>query len=197
MFFKIFFIPMFLFAKEPVKTHDSAQKLLQSMILTYNQAKYMKCSFNKLSKSMLLSTVEKTKGTLEYSKKKIRLEMTGENKSIFIKGHEKFWHISGKNVTTGNVKDAVPNIFDSIFSNTTIWSKLGVKYISVSKKKAKIKIDPKGKFPNILEIVMKINLKKRTLIQLNYTDDVNNSVEISFKNIRFFSKERPERFIYK
>ncbi len=196
MLFKIFFILTLSFAKGPVKTHDSAQKVLESMTLTYSQVEYMKSNFNKLSKSMLLGTVEKTRGSLEYSKKKIRLEMVGENEGVFIKGHEKFWHISGKDVTTGSVKNAVPSIFDSIFSDVTIWSKLKVGYISFSKKTAKIKVNPKGKIPNILEIEMIINLKKRTLIQLNYTDNVNNFVEIFFKNIKFFSKARPKRFTY-
>ncbi len=167
------------------------------MTLTYSQVEYMKSSFNKISKSTLLGTKEKMKGKLEYSKGKFRMEMLGKKGSVFIKGEKFFWHISGKEVMTGNSKKAVPSIFDAIFSDTSIWSKLKTSYVSVPKKKAVIKVDPKGKVPNVTEMVLEIDLEKRILTKLSYVDDVNNSVEILFNGTRFFSKGKAHRFTYK
>ncbi len=197
MIYKLLLMSVYLFASGDVKTsHDSAQKVLENMTLTYSQVEYMKSDFTKVSKSMLLGTEEKVKGKLEYSKGKFRMEMLGQKGSVFIKGEESFWHINGKEVMTGSSKKAVPSIFEAIFSDVSIWGKLKTSYVSVPSKVAVIKVDPKGKVPNVSEMVLEINLEKRTLTKLNYIDDVNNSVDITFKKIRFFSKSKPKRFKY-
>lgn len=200
MIYKLFFIMIFLCSgvlASDTKKHESAQKVLEKMTLTYSQVEYMKSNFLKISKSTLLGTSEKTKGALEYSKNKYRLEMLEKHKTLFIKGLKNFWYINGNDVMTGNVSKAVPSIFEAVFSDPKIWSRLGTTYISVPAKIAVIKVDPKGKVPNITEMTLTIDIKKMTLKQINYIDDVNNSVDITFKNIRFFSKPKPKRFLYK
>ena len=176
---------------------ETAQSVLEYMTLTYAHVEYMKSSFSKKSTSTLLGSTEKTSGDLEYAKGKFRLEMKGKTRNIFIKGEKTFWHISDETVLRGDVSRAVPTVFEAIFSDPKIWSEMKTKFIKKEKRFVEIKVDTKGKVPNISEMTLEIDNIKKTLIKLSYTDDVNNAVEINFKNTRFFSKVKAKRFLYK
>ena len=85
-----------------------------------------------------------------------------------------------------------------IFSDPKVWKDLGTKHLNVPEKNiAHLEVDPKGKFPNVEKMQLKINTKKRTLLEMSYTDDIGNKTEIKFSNNRFFTKEKPHRFVYK
>jgi len=177
----------------------SAQKILEDMTLTYSQVAYMKTSFERKEISQLLGTQKSTKGDIEYSLKKIRVEFKKGSKAFFIRGDKEFWHVGEEGeVLTGSVEKAVPNIFVSIFSDPKVWKTLGTKHISVPENNvANIEVDPKGKFPNVEKMKLKINTKKRTLLSMSYVDDIGNSTEIDFSRTRFFNNAKPERFVYK
>lgn len=183
----------------PKVAEPPAQKVLEAMTLTYSQVEYMKAEFEKTETSQILGEVTKTKGDMEYSKQKIRVEFKGKFKDLFIRGDKNFWHVgTDGEVLTGAVGKSIPNIFVSIFSDPKVWSRLKSKYTSVPKKNlVDIEVDPKGQFPGIKVMHLKINKKKMTLLNLKYTDDVENQVEINFKNNRFFDKARKGRFFYK
>ncbi len=200
LLFRILFLATFLFplaGNAGAEDFESAQKVLEMMTLTYSQVDYMKSNFKKTSRSTLLGIEEKAKGSLEYSKNKYRLETFGKEGTLFIKGQKEFWYVSGHEVMTGLSGKAVPSVFDAIFSDPKIWSKFKSSYVSVPDDLAVVKVDTAGKMPNIVEMTLTIDLKKRTLKKMNYIDDVNNSVDIDFKSTRFFSKPRPKRFRYK
>lgn len=178
---------------------QSAQQVLENMTLTYSQVAYMKNSFERKETSQLLGTEKQTKGEIEYSLKKIRVEFKKGSKALFIRGDKNFWHVGEEGeVLVGSVEKAVPNIFVSIFSDPKIWKSLGTKYLNVPEDDiANIEVDPKGKFPNVEKMKLEINTKKRTLLKMFYVDDIGNETEIKFSKNRFFSKSKPERFLYK
>jgi len=194
----LLFLSLFSLQNTSATDVQSAQKILEDMTLTYSQVAYMKNSFERKEVSQLLGTEKKTKGDIEYSKKKIRVEFKKGSKALFIKGDKKFWHADGEgNVLTGMVSKSVPNIFVSIFSDPSIWKGLGTKHLDVPKRNiAHLEVDPKGKFPSIDKMKLKIDTKKRTLLELFYVDDIGNSTEVTFRNNRFFPKEKPGRFVY-
>lgn len=190
-FILVYFFPSYAKVKE-------AHQVLEEMSNTYSQVNYMKSDFVKNEKSQLLGTSEKSKGKLEYSRKKVRLEFNGSKKGLLIKGEKKFWQVGEDGaVLVGEVSKSMPNIFEALFSEPKIWKSLDVKYIDVPKDLAYIKVDTKGKIPHVQQMKLKIDLAKRTLEELTYTDDINNEVKIKFKRIRFFDSARPERFVYK
>jgi len=197
--FSLLFINLFFSVSASAADVQSAQKILENMTLTYSQVAYMKNSFERKEISQLLGTEKKTKGDIEYSRKKIRVEFKKGSKALFIKGDKEFWHIDGEgNVLTGLVSRSVPNIFVSIFSDPKVWKDLGTKHLNVPKKNiAHLEVDPKGKFPSIDKMTMRIDMKKRTLLELFYVDDIGNSTAVKFRNNRFFPKEKPGRFVYK
>jgi len=177
---------------------QSAQKILEDMTLTYSQVNYMKNSFERVETSQLLGTKKKTKGNIEYSKKKIRVEFKKGSKDLFIRGEKYFWHVGEDgDVLMGSVERAVPNVFVSIFTDPGVWKGLGTKHLNVPEKNiAHLEVDPKGQFPSIEKMKLKINTKKRTLLEVSYTDDIGNQTDIKFNNNRFFPKSKPNRFQY-
>lgn len=178
-------------------TNAEAKKILEEMTLIYSQVQYMKANFKKTSESSLLGTKEKTKGKLEYSQKKFRLDVTSDPKSTFIKGSKSYWLINGDDVTTGDAGSAVPSVFESIFSDVSVWSKLNTKVVEQKKDVAQIEVGTNNEVPNVSKMTLYIDTSKKTLLRLTYTDDVNNVVDISLSSTRFFNDARPERFTYK
>lgn len=178
------------------KSPETARSVLEYMTLTYAHVEYMKSTFSKKSTSTLLGNTEKTSGELEYAKGKFRLEMKEKIRNIFIKGEKSFWHISDKTVLKGDASKAVPTVFEAIFSDPKIWSAMKTEFIKKGKRFVEIKVDTNDKVPNIKEMKLKIDNIKKTLINISYTDDVNNSVEINFKNTRFFKNAKTNRFTY-
>jgi len=196
---KFFFFFTFLFSFDVYANQISSQKLLENMTRTYSRVAYMKSKFEKTETSQLLGDVTKTKGDIEYSKGKIRIDFKGKFKDLFIRGEESFWHVSSEGeVLTGSVKKAIPNIFVSIFSDPKVWSDLKSSYVGKPKKNiAHIQVIPNGKIPGIKVMSFQINQKLRALIKLDYVDDVENKVTINFKNNKFYPKAKKGRFFYK
>jgi outer membrane lipoprotein-sorting protein len=196
---KFFFCFTFLLSLDVHAEQISSKKLLEDMTRTYSQVIYMKSKFEKTETSQLLGDVTKTKGDIEYSKGKIRIDFKGKFKDLFIRGDKYFWHVSSEGeVLTGSVTKSIPNIFVSIFSDPKVWSELKSSYIGKPKKNiAHIEVSPKGKIPGIKKMNFQINQKLRTLVKLDYVDDVENKVTINFKSNKFYPEVKKDRFFYK
>lgn len=189
----ILFTTFFLFAK----TSETAQQVLENMTLTYSQVNYMKSNFEQIEKSQLLGTEQKSKGKLEYSKGKIRLDFDDKEKGLLIKGDKKVWQVAQDgSVVVMDKSKALPSIFDAVFTDVKVWKKMKSKFTKKSGKYALIEVDTLQQVPNIKNLNLKIDQNKRTIEQMTYVDDLNNEITINFKNVRFFNTARNERFVY-
>lgn len=189
-----FFISFFIYAED----QKSAQKVLENMTLTYSQVNYMKSNFEQIEKSKLLGTEQKSKGKLEYSKGKIRLDFEDKEKGLMIKGDKKVWQVSGDGtVVVMDKSKAIPSIFDAVFTDVKVWKKLKSKFIGKPGKYAVVSVDTDGKVSNIKNLELKIDQNKRTIEKMTYVDDLDNEVTILFKSVRFFNTAKDDRFVYK
>lgn len=177
---------------------ESAQSLLERMTTIYSQVVFMKADYEKVEKSSLLGTQDKSSGDLEYSKTLFRVEQKKPSKNLFIKGEKKFWNVSSdQKVVEGDVNKSIPSLFELMFSDPKVWKNFKVSYAGVPKKFAEVKVDLKNKIPKMKDLLLIVNLKKRTFSEVFYKDDLDNEVKIKFSNYRFYGRAPKGRFIYK
>jgi len=181
-----------------VSSARTSQDILTEMTTTYSKVEYMKTEYEKLELSELLGDTQKTKGVIEYSKGRIRIEETSEAKNIFIKNKKHFWHLQSENqVLTGSVENAVPTIFELMFADPKVWNELKSNIVGQTGDDVEIKILVNGKIPNVKSLNVTLNTKKRRFESLSFTDDIGNKTQMDFTNTRFFRTAPEERFNYK
>jgi len=189
-----------LFGFSAEKTDLLSRSILKDMTLTYSQVEYMKSDYKKEQTSTLLGEMEESKGVLEYSKGRIRVEEKNKSKdrNVFIKNKKIFWHLQPDNqVLSGPVDKAIPSIFELMFSDPSVWDNLGSKVLSQKKDIAKIKVFMGKDQPNYSNFILTINTGKRRFENISFEDEVGNKTDITFKNTSFFRKAKNERFSYK
>ncbi len=194
------FSGFFTYAKSVEKKEQKIDltQMMKDMTLTYSEVEYMTASVIKLQESLILGTKDKTKASLHYSKGKTRLEFDTKPKSTLIMGDEFFWQIVGNEVTTGRIdQKTFPNIFLDIFSKPSVWDDIKLKLQSEVGQKITVSVETKDKFSGISELYITIDKKKKTILNLKYIDDVQNSVAFDFKRIRFKKKSPKGQFSYK
>ena len=176
----------------------TSQDILKDMTLTYSNVEYMKTDYEKTEISELLGDSKKTKGELEYSKGRIRIEEDSKTKNIFIKNKKNFWHLQDDNqVLTGSTKSAVPTIFELMFEDPKVWDDLASNIVGKSGNKVDLKITVNGKIPNVKILNVTVNTVKRRFEQLSFVDDIGNQTNVNFKKTRFFRSAPDDRFTYK
>lgn len=175
----------------------TSQDILKDMTLTYSNVEYMKTDYEKSEVSELLGDTKKTKGQIEYSKGRIRIEEDSKAKNIFIKNKKKFWHLQEKNqVLTGSTKSAVPTVFELMFEDPKVWDDLASNIVGKNGDEVDLKITVDGKIPNIKILNVTVNTVKRRFEKISFTDDIGNQTSLNFKKTRFFRKAPDERFTY-
>jgi len=168
------------------------------MTLTYSKVEYMKTQYKKEQVSELLGEMESSKGTVEYSRGRIRVEeKKNKERNIFIKNKKTFWHLQPDDqVLTGPVSKAVPSIFEMMFTDPTVWDDLESKVISRKGNVVKLEILMGKDRPNYSNFSITINTEKRRFEDISFEDEVGNKTDIKFKKTSFFRKAEEERFTY-
>jgi hypothetical protein len=192
----IFSLALFSYTAE--KKTDLSKVILKDMTLTYSKVEYMKSQYEKEQTSELLGEMDNSKGTVEFSRGRIRVEEKKNNeRNIFIKNKTKFWHLQPDNqVVTGPVSKAVPSIFEMMFSDPSVWDELESKTLKSKGDLVTIKIIMGKDKPNYSNFTLTINTKKRRFEDISFEDEVGNKTDIKFKKTSFFRKAKEERFVY-
>ena len=175
----------------------TSQDILKDMTLTYSNVEFMKTNYEKSEISELLGDETKTKGRIEYSKGRIRIEEDAKTQNIFIKNKKNFWHLQDNHqVLTGSTKSSMPTIFELMFEDPKVWDELSSSITGMNGDEVDLKIFVNGKIPNVNILYATVNTTKRRFEKLSFTDDIGNKTEVVFKKTSFFRKAPDERFTY-
>jgi len=188
---------------------NSAIGFLQKSIAKYNTATSVQSQVNKKVFIAYLEEAKSSDGKLFYSKKKMRLELTGEEKSLIVMTKDTIWL-----ETSGVSDDDKPQVtkivskelsrqsrapITLIFGQSTLLNEFKLKSDSVKDGVRHISVVPKDpkKWKDLQVFFAEVNIKTGIINVAQYEDELGNRTTFKFTDTKFNAELDKKTFDYK
>ncbi len=187
--------------QEPVN-HQSS---LAEVVKKYRNSNFVKMQVTKIVKSDLLGKETQYKGQMFLSRGKFRWDNDVPEKTQLIFNGSTIWNIQfppkelpgplqiAKSKVDKNTKKQI--LISTLLSANGIDENFKVKSTKVQNAETLYELEPKGKDLGITQLKIKTNNKK-SIIEINYKDDVGNQTSLKFDDIEFSKKSQNKLFDY-
>lgn len=181
--------------------HEDIFKHLKTVTEKYSKETGLHSKFKRTSVLSLLGETESSKGELYYSKKRLRLEMNGKDKSMVLITPDEIWNVSY------DEQDKITNIIKSkpisnplinlLFGNKEDWDMFEV--VSVHQntdKRMDVTLKPKegSKVSYVSKARFVLDKNRNIVKELTYWDDVDNKTEMRFTYNKFKNQISEQKF---
>lgn len=181
--------------------------VLQIALDKHAKATSIQYDIKKTDEKIILQTKSEATGVLKYQKSKIYISLNNDKKNEFfyadkvlslVEHPDTDFDISGKRKVTV-LKKSIPPLVKNIlnlFSNPKSFTK-EFPVLSEKTTNGVSVLNLKSNQKNIKDLVIKINAKDYSLIELSFTDDVDTKTGILFSNLKLNTKMTKSDFQFK
>jgi outer membrane lipoprotein-sorting protein len=188
---------------------NSAIGFLQKSIAKYNTSTSVQSQVNKKVFIAYLEEAKTSDGKLFYAKKKMRLELAGEEKSLIVMANDTIWL-----ETSGISEDSKPQVtkivskdlsrqsrapLALVFGQSTILNEFKLKSDSVKDGVRHISVVPKDpkKWKDLQILLAEVNIKTGVMQVAQYEDELGNRTTFKFTDTKFNAELDKKTFDYK
>lgn len=153
--------------------------------------------YSKFKRTQILSLLGETdtaRGELYYSKKRLRIEMNGSEKSMVLITPSDIWSVNYEGKKPKNIVRSKPvamPLLDLLFGDKNVWDKFEVVKIHLnSDSRMDVTLKPKkdAEISYVAKVRFNVDKKRNIVKKLTYWDDVDNQTEMSFILNKFKDK---------
>lgn len=194
-------IPPYSFAETEVVDLTVIEEL-KKMTRTYSKAPYTHIKFKQIQLMELLGETNTSKGNLYYSNKKLRIELTGDQRSVTLFTPGVITSISydekDKPVQVLKSKPYPHPLLNLIFAEEQTWNDFEVtETMKNNKTVLEVQVSPKdpSKLAGIDRIEISLNKKKSEIQKIIYWDEVGNKTSNEFVSQKKSEKVDGTKFV--
>lgn len=167
---------------------------LKSTTDVYSKETGLYAKFKRTQTLSLLEETDTAKGELHYSKKRLRLDLNGIDKSMVLVTPTEIWNVSYEEGKPKNIVKSKPvpmPLLDLLFGDRDVWDKFQIIDIHTNTdSRMDVTLKPKkdSKISYVAKVRFNLDKKKNIVRKLTYWDDVDNETELTFTYSKFKNK---------
>jgi outer membrane lipoprotein-sorting protein len=208
-----FYLSVFftLFLIDPVSASTGGSMVLAKQVLKkYQVASGVRLELNKKTTMALLGESQEAKGRLIMASGQLRLETDAPSESLIVVTKNIVWVVTptppdlgGRpqvlKIRSKSAKDQARAPLAALFGKSAAWEQLKLKSESQKGERLSLVLVPKkpGAWGDLTQLELEINTKSRELLQVAYSDELENETRFSFTATDFKSKIKGTSFQYK
>jgi outer membrane lipoprotein-sorting protein len=182
---------------------------VQSIVRTYNRSSGVKMKVKKTSELALLNETRRSEGGLFFSKGQLRLELKKPEETTVVYNSSGIWvetvtegfdgpsaHVM--KITSKELRKQAKAPLAFLLKDPAAWNRFNVAKTEKQDDGTVVTLKPKkaADLPEIKTLIVGFDQKKKTLLKISYSDEMDNVVTYSFSETEFDQKFATGRFNY-